>query len=175
MTDFMRVYIIFILVLLSSGLVFSQEDNLQLGKSPSSPAAAVFDLSDPTGVNIEVSMWGFVRYPGRYKVPVKTTFMDLMSYSGGPMENSDLDEIRIVRGALDSTGRGGKVIKLNYNDLMWEDNVHHDPNRNPLMQAGDVVVVMQKIRYRFRDDLQLIIPIITTVLTVVTFIITLRK
>jgi hypothetical protein len=101
--------------------------------------------------------------------------MDLMSYSGGPMESSNLEEIRIIRGALDSTGKQGQVIKLNYNDMMWEDRVHSDTKRNPVMQAGDVVVVMQEIRYKFRDDLQLIIPIISTVLTVVTFIITLRK
>ena len=171
----LKFYIIIIFTLLGTNNIFSQDDNLQLGKSTTTPAAAVYDLSDPQGVNMEVNMWGFVRYPGRYKVPINTTFMDLMSYSGGPLENSNLEEIRIIRGANDSTGKKGQVIKLNYNDMLWENKVHSDTKRNPVLQQGDFVVVMQEVRLKFRDDLMLIIPIITTVISLATFIISVRK
>lgn len=155
--------------------IHGQDDNLQLGKSNTLPGAAVYDLSDPTGVNIEVSLWGFIRFPGRYKVPIKTTFMDLMSYSGGPLETSNLREIRIVRGVTDTaTAKNGVVMKLNYNDLLWEDKVRTDPKRNPLLQPGDVVVVMEQKRYGFRDDLMIIIPIISVLISLMTLLVTLK-
>ena len=154
---------------------YSQDGNLQLGKSNTLPSAAVYDLSDPTGVNMEVNFWGFVRFPGRYKVPVTTTFMDLMSYAGGPLENSNLEEIRIVRGSIDSAAKKREIIKLNYNDVMWEDKVHMDSKRNPVLQPNDVVIVMEENRSTFKEDLSFILPIIGTLITIVTFIITLKK
>jgi len=155
--------------------VYSQDGNLQLGKSNTLPSAAVYDLSDPTGVNMEVNLWGFVRFPGRYKVPVTTTFMDLMSYSGGPLENSNLEEIRIIRGSIDSAAKKREIIKLNYNDIMWEDKVRNDAKRNPVLQPNDVIIVMEEKRYTFRDDIMYIIPIVGTLITILTFIITLKK
>ena len=169
----MRVYIIFIFILLSSSLIYSQDENIKLGKDPTIPAGAVYDLSDPMGINMEVSLLGFIRNPGRYKVPVKTTLLDVLSFAGGPLEYSNLEEIRLIH--TDSTGAFKKIIKLNYNDLMWEDEVHMDTKRNPVLMPGDIIIMMQKIRRSFYDIMLLVIPIITTVLSLATFIITVRK
>ena len=154
---------------------YSQDGNLQLGKSNMAPTAAVYDLSDPTGINMEVNLWGFVRFPGRYKIPVSTTFMDLMSYAGGPLENSNLEEIRIVRGSIDSAAKNREIIKLNYNDVMWEDKVRTDSRRNPILQPNDVVIVMEEKRSTFKEDLSFILPIVGTLISIMTFIITLKK
>ncbi len=162
-------------MLVIAGISFSQDENLQLGRSNTLPTAAVYDLSDPTGVNMEVSLWGFVRFPGRYRVPIKTAFMDLMSYAGGPLENSNLEEIRIVRNATDTTSKRGQIIKLNYNDIMWEDKVKVDSKRNPILQPNDVIIIMEEKRYTFREDLYFILPIVGTIITIATFIITLKK
>jgi hypothetical protein len=156
-------------------LTYSQDGNLQLGKSNTQPSAAVYDLSDPTGVNMEVSLWGFVRFPGRYKLPVTTTFMDLMSYAGGPLENSNLEEIRIVSGATDTSVKNKRITKLNYNDVMWEDKVKVDSKRNPVLLPNDVIIVMEERRYTFRDNLMYVLPIISAVISIITFIITLKK
>ncbi len=32
-----------------------------------------YDYSDPESINIKVSVWGFVKYPGRYVIPEQTT------------------------------------------------------------------------------------------------------
>ena len=81
-------FIVYLFVfLLVSGISYSQIDSsLILGMSQKNNSAALFDLSEPTGVNMEVNLWGYVRYPGRYRVPINTTFMDLISFSGGPTD-----------------------------------------------------------------------------------------
>jgi hypothetical protein len=171
----MKYIIIFLVILNPMYKIYCQDENLQLGKSSTLPGAAVFDLSDPTGVNMEVSLWGFVRIPGRYKVPINTTFMDLMSYSGGPLENSNLEEIRVIRGATDTTLNKSEVIKLNYNDMLWEEKIHLDKKRNPLLLPGDIVIVMEDKRYSLRDNLYVLITVLSTIMSIATFIITLKK
>ena len=119
---------------------YSQDNDLKLGKSINQISGAVYDLSDPSGINIEVNLWGFVRYPGRYIVPYNTTFVDLMSFSGGPIETSNLEEIRILRPAKDSTNSKNTIIKLNYEDLLWGDKIKQSKINNPVLQAGDIIV-----------------------------------
>jgi hypothetical protein len=157
-------------------VIYTQDNNLLLGKSTNMyTSAAFYDLSDPTGVNIEVNIWGFVKLPGKYKVPYNTTIMDLLSYSGGPTENSSLDDIRILRQNTDSSKGKLEVIKLNYNDLLWEDRILLSKKMNPQLKAGDFVIVPEERRYTIREDIGFYLPIITSLLTIATFIITLRK
>ena len=162
-------------LLVISGISYSQIDSsLILGMSQKNNGAAMFDLSDPTGVNIEVNLWGYVRYPGRYRVPINTTFMDLMSFSGGPTDESNLKEIRIIRNANDPALKP-QILKLDYDDLLWGENVSQTAKQNPVLIPGDVVVVLKEKRYTFRDDMTLIIPIITTLVSVATLIITISN
>jgi hypothetical protein len=156
--------------------LFAQDDddNLILGNSQNNKSAALYDLSDPTGINMEVNLWGYVRLPGRYRVPIKTTFMDLMSYAGGPIDESNLKEIRIIRNSSEP-GKTAQLIKLNYEDLLWNEKVSTKPRSNPVLEAGDVVIILKEKRYTFRDDVSLYIPIFTTLISIATFIITLTR
>jgi protein involved in polysaccharide export with SLBB domain len=168
----MKYFFSVLTLLITVNLVNAQDDDdLILGKTKKEINAAVYDLSDPTGVNIEVNLWGFVRYPGRYRVPINTTFMDLMTYAGGPIEDSDLEEIRILRNTT-SPDLKPELIKLNYNDLMWEEKISSKPKQNPLLKPGDVVIVKEDRKYTFRDDLGIVLPIITTLVGVATLIVT---
>lgn len=154
---------------------FSQDDDdLILGKSTKLGSAALYDLSDPTGVNIEVNLWGFVRYPGKYRIPLKTTFLDVMSYAGGPLQDSNLEEIRILRNSDNINGKA-EVIKLNYDDLLWGENISSKPKNNPVLQPGDVILVLEHKRFTFRDNVSFILPIVTSIVTIATLIITLTK
>jgi hypothetical protein len=155
--------------------VMSQDDDgLILGKTTKQGAAAVYDLSNPEGVNIEVNLWGFVQFPGRYIVPLKTTFIDLMTYAGGPLEESNLEEIRILR-SPSKPGEKPILIKLNYNDLLWKDNLTGGPKSNPELASGDVILVRKEKRYSFREDVGFYLPIFTTLFSLATFIITVTK
>ena len=72
--------------MLLSITLFAQDD-LQVGKSIGQfyqNQGAFFDYSDPESVNIKVSVWGFVKYPGKYIIPHYSNAYDLLSYAGGP-------------------------------------------------------------------------------------------
>lgn len=168
----MKLLVIFAaLYLVVNGNVFAQDDDdLIFGKTPKLNSAALFDLSDPNGVNMEVNMWGFVRYPGKYRVPVKTTFVDVMSYAGGPLENSNLEDIRILR-TNQETGKS-ELIKLNYNDYLWSEKVSPNPKQNPVLKPGDIIVVIEEERYSFRENVSFVLPIVTTIVSIATLIIT---
>ncbi len=168
----MKYFLPVFIIVLGVTCSYSQDSSLILGKKDFQNAAAIFDLSDPTGVNIEVDLWGFVRLPGRYRIPINTTFMALMSFSGGPMENTKLEDMRIIR--TDSLGNTS-VIVLNYGDLLWEDRIKSQKRMNPVLQAGDIVIVPEERRYTFRDNLAFYLPVITSLLTIATFIITVTR
>jgi len=171
----MKLFFIFFVVILSIHITYSQDDdNLILGKSNKQTTAAVYDLSDPTGVNLEVSMWGTIRFPGRYRVPVNSTFLDLMSYAGGPLETSNLEDIRILRETNDPTKKP-QVIKLNYDDLLWADQVKTSSRVNPVLQSGDIILVPEQKRYTFRDNLIFFVPIVGALISIITLIVTLKK
>ena len=70
-------------IILLTQILYTQDDDLKLGKTLQQNSASVFDLSDPKGVNIEVNLWGFVNYPGRYIIPYNSTLVDVLSFSGG--------------------------------------------------------------------------------------------
>jgi protein involved in polysaccharide export with SLBB domain len=158
-----------------TNLIPAQDSELIVGKPPSNTTAAVYDLSNPEGINIEVNLWGFIRYPGRYKVPYNTTFLDLLSYAGGPAENSNLSDIRIVRNLTDSTKSKTAVIKLNYNDLLWGEKVKTTAKTNPVLQSGDVVLVLEERRYSSREEFAFYIPLIASLISLATFIVTLTR
>ena len=74
-------------------LSFAQNDDYQLGLSQDlirQNQGAYYDYSDPGGLNIKVSVWGYVKYPGRYIIPDRSNINDLISYSGGISDNSNI-------------------------------------------------------------------------------------
>lgn len=170
----MKIFSICLIFLASISSAISQND-LLLGKSNPTQAGAVYDLSDPTGVNIEVNLWGFVKFPGRYKVPYKTTFLDLMSYAGGPAENSDLESIRIYRRGNDSLSSKSEIIQLNYNDLLWSDKISSVRKMNPNLESGDVVIIQEHKRYSWREDVSFFLSIFISFISIVTLVVTLKK
>ncbi len=164
----------FILLILCQP-AFSQNDDLILGKEKSLSTAAFYDLGDPMGVNIDVNLWGFVKLPGRYRIPYNSTFMDLMSFCGGPAENTNLKEIRIFRPGNDSLKTKSEIIKLNYDDLLWGENINTGKFNNPVLKSGDIILVMEDKRYSFRDNLLIILPVVSSILTIVTLVVTLTN
>lgn len=171
----MKFIVSLVVFLIISGFSYSQIDSsLILGLSQKNNIGTIFDLSDPTGVNMEVNLWGFIRNPGRYRVPINTTFMDLLTFSGGPIEESNLEEIRIIRGA-NETGNKPAVIKLNYDDLLWGEQVSTKPKNNPVLLPGDYIIVQREKRYTFRDYLQIYVPIITSLVSIATLLITISR
>lgn len=150
------------------------QDKYQIGsdlKNLRQTQGGYFDYSDPSGVNIKIQLWGYVKYPGYYIVPINSTISELFSYAGGPLVDAKLEDIRILKTLEDST-----VImnKLNYNDLMWEESLTA-PIDFPKLNAGDIVIVPGEPRYFIRQDISFYLSILTAVISSAALIISITR
>ena len=81
---FIRFSILIILTIPSS--LLSQIDREKVGNNEiNSQQGGYYNYGDKDRVNIEVNIWGYVKFPGKYLIPKGSTVMDLISYSGGPI------------------------------------------------------------------------------------------
>ena len=134
-----------------SSNIFSQITDYELGAKLSRTQyqqTGYYDLSDPEAVNIKVAVWGYVRYPGKYMVPSYTTILDLLSFAGGPSNDSHLDEIKLYRNKEDGSQ---EMLVFDYNDILWETKLDSKKRPIPQIEAGDILVVPGSPRYYARD------------------------
>lgn len=160
-------------ILFFNSFIFAQ-DKYQIGselRNLRQTQGGYFDYSDPSGINIKVQLWGYVKYPGYYLVPINSTISELFSYAGGPLVDAKLDDIRILKTSEDST-----IImnKLDYNDLMWEESLSKSINF-PKLNAGDIIVVPGAPRYFIRQDISFYLSILTAVISSAALIISITR
>ena len=157
----MNIKILFLILLIAGfyANIYSQDD-IQIGSlgARTGQAGGVFDYSNPTTINIKVQLWGYVRYPGYYIVPDGISINELISFAGGPNEEASLGDIRVTK---IKEGTPTKIIKYNYNDMVWEDEIKSQISFVRL-EAGDIVVVPGEPRYFARDDIAFYLGIVTT-------------
>jgi hypothetical protein len=152
---------------------YSQED-LQIGRTGNkleSLKGAQYDYSDPSAINIKVKVWGYVQFPGHYTIPSGSSINDLLSLAGGPTADADLKDLRIFRINPDSSQQ---MIKFDYNDLLWENNLSK-PVKIPGLMAGDMILVPGAPRFFLRDYLSLTLSVVTTLASVAVLILTINK
>jgi len=129
-------------VVLSHQRTFAQVFDLpasgQSGLSGFSNATA-FVFGSAEGVNIEVSLWGYVSKPGLYKIPHTTDLVSLISLAGGPRENARLDDVRIIRLVNNSENNKmeERIIRVNLEEFIEKG----DRSVIPILKPGDVVVM----------------------------------
>lgn len=121
-----------------------------------------FNYSDPEAINVSVAVWGWVKYPGRYKVPSYITVIDLLSYAGGPTDAADLEDLRIYRINSDSTQ---SIIKFNYNDLLYESRLESKFRKIPKLEAGDILILPGEPRLYFRDHFSIWMSIFSVLIS----------
>ena len=100
-----NIFFISIFLIFTSLTILAQDD-VQIGsdfRNRTQSQGGLFDYSDPSGFNIKVKIWGYVRYPGYYVVPASTDLQDILSYASGPLEDAMMDDIRIYRKAEDGS------------------------------------------------------------------------
>lgn len=161
--------ILFLFNLINFTYLYSQDDKIRAGISGRlySQNGGYFDYGDPNKVNIEVNVWGYVKFPGKYLIPKGTTMLDLLSYSGGPTENATPDLIRLFRPKNDSLSiPKDEIYTFDYNDLIWEKELKNIKVRqNVTLLPGDILVVTGEDRLFFRDNLYLILSILTSAIS----------
>ena len=149
----------------------AQDSDYQLGLSQDylrQNQGAYYDYSDPGGLNIKVSVWGYVKYPGRYVIPERSNINDLISYSGGISDDSYIDEMRIFRVNSDSSQ---EMLIYNYDDLWWSETLQKKLTISKL-QAGDVLIVPGRPRWYWENYLTLTLSIVGVLLSLATLIVT---
>jgi len=123
-------------MVIAADSLFAQ-DLFNLQSAPvGSNAPSYYYLGGREGLTIGVNLWGFVKNPGRYEVPSSTDLVQLISLGGGPLEQAQLDGVKIVRQLLrpDSTYKT-EVIPV---DLK---NYQQTGQKTPLLLPGDTVIV----------------------------------
>ncbi len=170
-----KLYLFIMLFLLASQSLFAQA-GIQIGKDPTFDrrgyGGGFYDYSEPDAVNIKVSVWGFVRFPGKYLIPDYSNARDLLSYAGGPVEDAKLHDIRLYRVTPDNKQ---EFIKLNYNDLVWEDNLKNTSGFSPKVQVGDILIIPGEPRYYYKDYLQMGLSIVSTLISITILILNITK
>lgn len=131
----------------------------------------LYDYSDPEAVNMKVSVWGFVKYPGRYVIPDYTSLMDLLSYVGGPTDDSNLDQLRLYR--IDENNKE-QMIEVDYNDLMWEDELESRYRKVPDLKPSDILVVPGEPRLYFMDWFSIGLSIFSALISLTILILSIR-
>ncbi len=162
---------LFIILILCSPN-FAQED-IQIGSTKyySRMTGGYFDYSDPSGINMKVQVWGYVKFPGYYIIPARSNISEIISFAGGPTEDALLDDIRLLRTNLDSTVI---LYKYNFNSLMWEEQLKN-PIQFPKVNAGDIIIVPGEPRYFVREEVRFYISIITALASVTAIILSIIK
>jgi len=166
--------LIFALFFVPLSVLFAQQDDYQIGINQTrltQNAGALYDYSDPNGINIKVAIWGYVKYPGRYILPSRTDVKDLISYAGGIDDNAFLDDLRIYRVNSDSTQ---SLIKVDYEDLWSGDNLKKYINLSRL-QAGDILIVPGRPRLYWENYFNLALSSLGFLISIATLIITATK
>ncbi len=157
-----------------SMMIFAQNTELQVGSNTNQlrqNQGAFYDYSDPTTLNIKVSVWGFVKYPGKYVIPMESNVYDLLSYAGGPSEDAHLDDLRIFRTLEDSSR---EMVRFNYNDLLWDENLKEFKNA-PGLDAGDILLVPGSQRLYFKDYLQIGLSVFSALISLSILILNIAK
>jgi SLBB domain len=171
----LKIKVVCLLLLISVIAVRGQNNNYSLGANMldrQNNQSGFFDFSDPTTVNIKVSVWGWVRYPGKYIVPVYTTPVDLLSLAGGPTDAADLEDLRIYKEGEDSTQ---SMIKFSYNDVLYEKHLTTRYRKVPKLEAGDILVVPGEPRVYFVQSFGLWLSVISVITSVVILLYTILK
>jgi hypothetical protein len=165
-----RDIILFTLVFFSFIKILYAQNDIQIGSqqgAANNQRGAFFDYSDPSGVNIKVQLWGYVEFPGYYVVPAGFSVNELISLGGGPTQDALLNDIRVIKL---KDGSQPEMVKYNYNNLMWDENIKSQIKYVKL-NAGDIVVIPGEPRYFLRQDIAFYLGIITALASIAALII----
>jgi hypothetical protein len=143
-----------------SGIVKSQDKEKVGVNQIFSQQGGFYNFGDRDKVNIEVSVWGYVKYPGKYIISKGSTIVDLISYAGGPLVDAKLENIRLFRPKNDTLNiTKDEMINLNYEDIFWSEKIMEKSKRNISLMPGDVLIFPGEPRLFFKDNLSIILSI----------------
>ena len=131
-----------------------------------------FNYSDPDKTNIEVIVLGGVKNPGKYLVPVGTTVIDIMGLSGNLLREETADNIKLLRDAQ----KAGKltdnnIVLLSYRDLFRDEPLKSVNKSNPVLLAGDILIIPITPEKTFWDYFISVSAVVTPLVAIGTLIV----
>ncbi len=142
-----------------------QETNLLSHSGASS--AAYYYISKPGEITMPINLWGHVRNPGRYEVPISTDIVQLVSYAGGPLPEANLSSVRINRTVRRDDAIRTVEYEVNLNHLDRLDEKARD------LEPGDTVFI-EASSYSFREVFDLVTTLAIVTASVANVVIAFR-
>ncbi|CAN5391916.1 hypothetical protein BH10BAC5_BH10BAC5_11110 [soil metagenome] len=131
-----------------------------------------YNYSELNKVNIEVSIWGGVKNPGKYLVVRGTKLVDLITLAGGPSREGNLASIKLVR----SNSSGKESVSVYNMDKVYEKNsLYGFEGSNIMLNPNDVIILPITPEKTFTDYLQIVGTILAPIVSIITLIVTLSK
>ena len=166
--------ITFFIILFSSTMILFAQEDIQIGRKLElydRYRGGAYDYSDADAINIKVLVWGYVPFPGQYIIPSTSGVNDLLALAGGPTQDANIEDLRLFRVNADGTQ---SLIKFDYNDLLWNDNLHR-PIKIPELQPGDILLIPGEKRLFFWDYFSIALSLVATLAVVAAVIISVNK
>lgn len=91
-------------------------------------------------ITMNVSLWGHVRKPGSYDIPIGFGLLELISNAGGPTSSANINDIKIVR-------KNKEIIAVNIKKYIETG----DQSIIQPLKPGDLVIVGGSLNDVFRD------------------------
>jgi len=147
----------------------AQDIRLGAAENRLNAAGAFYDYSDPRYVNISVSIWKYVKFPGKYFVPEQTKLIDLISYAGGPTPEAYLDDIRLLKNVSSESAASLReseyITKFDLRQLMENEGPKVELNKIPRLNAGDIILIPGEPKLYFKDYTSLVLSITSTLIS----------
>lgn len=170
---------IFIFLVISTFLFTNvrSQDKEKVGINQSfSQQGGLYNYGEKDKVNIEVSVWGYVKYPGKYIIPKGSTLVDLISYSGGPIVDAKLENIRLFRPKNDSLNiKKDELLKFDYNDIFWMDKLTKSEIGNIVIKPGDILVLPGEPRMFFKDNISIIVSVASVLISLAILVVSISR
>jgi len=166
--------ITFFIILFSSTMILFAQEDIQIGRKLElydRYRGGAYDYSDADAINIKVLVWGYVPFPGQYIIPSTSGVNDLLALAGGPTQDANIEDLRLFRVNADGTQ---SLIKFDYNDLLWNDNLNK-PIKIPELQPGDILLIPGEKRLFFWDYFSIALSLVATLAVVAAVIISVNK
>jgi hypothetical protein len=170
--------ILFIIILLRAPLYAQKET--RVGEDEIKKIGLnYFNYSDPDKTNIEILVLGGVKNPGKYLVPEGTTVIDILSLSGNLIREETADNIKLIRNAQkEGKLTDNNIISLSYRDLFRDEPLKSVNKSNPVLIAGDILIIPINPEKTFWDYFLIVSGVVTPLVaigTLIVSIITLSK
>lgn len=171
------VFYLIVFVVLCSGNVGAQDDKERIGlEEILKQGVNYYNYADKDKVNIEVIVWGGIKNPGKYLIPVGTTVVDLITLAGGPVSEETIEYVKLIRAKNDSlNSQTDKVINLNYRGFFDKERKSYYKYVNPVMEAGDMVTLPLEEEMEFWDYFTIVYGYTMPLIAVIISLLTLMK